>query len=61
VLNAVLHDECPGVRTQAIQMLTPLESDGSVRDVLHTVANDDHNPYIRNVSQEALATAPEMQ
>jgi hypothetical protein len=61
VLNAVLHDECPGVRTQAIQMLTPLESDGSVRDVLHTVANDDRNPYIRNVSQEALATAPEMQ
>jgi HEAT repeats/Putative zinc-finger len=61
VLDAVLHDDNPGVRTQAIQMLSPVESDGNVREVLHTLANDDHNPYIRTVSQQALASAPEMQ
>jgi len=61
VLEALLHDDNPGVRTQAIQMLTPVEADGSVREVLHTLANDDRNPYIRTVSQETLAQGPEIQ
>lgn len=61
VLQALLHDENPGVRTQAIQMLSPVEADGSVREVLHTVANDDRNPYIRTVSQQTLAQGPEIQ
>jgi hypothetical protein len=61
VLQALLHDENPGVRTQAIQMLSPVEADGSVRQVLHTVANDDRNPYIRTVSQQTLAQGPEIQ
>jgi anti-sigma factor RsiW len=61
VLDALLHDDNPGVRTQAIQLLTPVEADGSVRQVLHTLATDDANPYIRTVSQETLAQAPEIQ
>lgn len=61
VLQALLHDENPGVRTEAIQMLSPVEADGSVREVLHTVANDDRNPYIRTVSQQTLAQGPEIQ
>jgi len=61
VLEALLHDDNPGVRTQAIQMLSPVESDSSVREVLHTVANDDRNPYLRTVSQETLAQGPEIQ
>jgi len=61
VLQALLHDDNPGVRTEAIQMLSPVEADGSVREVLHTVANDDRNPYIRTVSQQTLAQGPEIQ
>jgi hypothetical protein len=61
VLQALLHDDNPGVRTQAIQMLSPVEADGSVREVLHTLANDDRNPYIRTVSQQALESGPEIQ
>jgi hypothetical protein len=61
VLEALLHDENPGVRTQAIQMLTPVEADGSVRQVLHKVATEDSNPYLRTVSQETLAQGPELQ
>lgn len=61
VLEALLHDDNPGVRTQAIQMLSPVEADSSVRQVLHTVANDDRNPYLRTVSQETLAQGPEIQ
>lgn len=61
VLEALLHDDNPGVRTQAIQMLSPLEADSSVRGALHAVANDDRNPYLRTVSQETLAAAPEIQ
>jgi hypothetical protein len=61
VLQALLHDDNPGVRTEAIQMLSPVEADGSVREVLHTVANDDRNPYIRTVSQQTLAQGPDIQ
>jgi anti-sigma factor RsiW len=61
VLQALLHDDNPGVRTEAIQMLSPVEADGSVREVLHTLANDDRNPYIRTVSQQALESGPEIQ
>lgn len=61
VLEALLHDENSGVRTQAIQLLSPVEADGSVREVLHTLANDDRNPYIRTVSQETLQQGPEIQ
>jgi hypothetical protein len=61
VLEALLHDDNPGIRTQAIQMLTPVQADGSVRQVLHALAQDDRNPYIRTVSQETLAQGPDMQ
>jgi hypothetical protein len=61
VLEALVHDDNPGVRTQAIQLLTPVQADGSVRQVLHTLAADDRNPYIRTVSQETLAQSPAMQ
>jgi hypothetical protein len=35
-------------------LLTPVEADSSVRDVLHTVATRDDNPQIRNVSRQYL-------
>jgi anti-sigma factor RsiW len=54
VLEALLNDPDPDIRTEAIGLLTPVEADSSVREVLQTVANQDDNPYIRTVSREFL-------
>lgn len=61
VLEALLNDSDPRIRTAAITELEPVEADTSVRQVLFTVANSDHNPHIRTVSREALSRAPEIQ
>ena len=61
VLEAVLYDNDPRIRTSAINVLEPVEADTSVRQVLSTVANSDHNPHIRTVSREVLSRAPEIQ
>lgn len=54
ILEALLKDPDPGIREKAIGLLTPVEADSSVRDVLHTVATRDQNPQIRNVSRQYL-------
>jgi hypothetical protein len=54
ILEALLKDPDPGVRSQAISLLAPVEADSSVRDVLQTVASQDQNPHIRNVSRQYL-------
>jgi hypothetical protein len=61
VLEALLNDSDTRVRTEAINMLAPVEADTSVRLALHSVANSDSNPQIRLVSREALSRAPEIQ
>lgn len=61
VLEALLNDSDARIRTAAINVLEPVEADTSVRQVLFTVANSDHNPHIRTVSREALSRAPEVQ
>ena len=61
VLDALLNDSDPRIRTHAINMLEPVEADTSVRQVLHSVASTDSNPQIRLVSREALSKAPEIQ
>ena len=61
VLEALLNDSDPRIRTAAINVLEPVEADTSVRQVLYTVANSDHNPHIRTVSREVLSRAPEIQ
>ncbi len=61
VLQALLNDEDPQVRTTAINILVPVEGDTSVRQVLHSVANTDQNPYIRTVSTRILSKEPEIQ
>ncbi|MGD0546756.1 MAG: HEAT repeat domain-containing protein [Terracidiphilus sp.] len=61
VLEALLNDGDPRIRTAAIGILTPVEGDTSVREVLHSVANTDRNPYIRTVSRQVLENAPEIQ
>jgi hypothetical protein len=61
VLEALLNDTDPRIRTEAVNILEPVEADTSVRQVLHTVANSDHNPHIRTVSREVLSHVPEIQ
>jgi hypothetical protein len=61
VLEALLNDSDPRIRTAAINILEPVEADTSVRQVLHSVANSDHNPQIRTVSREVLSRVPEIQ
>ena len=61
ILEALLNDSDPRIRSAAITELQPVEADTSVRQVLFTVANSDHNPHIRTVSREFLSRAPEIQ
>jgi len=61
VLEALMHDKNAGVRREAIGMLTPVQSDSSVRQVLRTVSTQDENPYIRTASFEALRGAADIQ
>jgi hypothetical protein len=61
VLQALMNDGNPRIRTRAINILGPVEADTSVRQVLHSVADSDQNPYIRTVSQQVLDNAPEIQ
>jgi anti-sigma factor RsiW len=61
VLEALMNDGDPQIRTAAINILVPVEGDTSVRQVLHSVVNTDRNPYIRNVSREVLSREPEIQ
>jgi hypothetical protein len=61
VLAALMKDSDAHVRVAAIGLLAPVEADSSVRDVLHTVATQDDNPHIRDVSQQVLDSAPQIQ
>jgi hypothetical protein len=61
VLEALLHDSDASVRTEAIGLLEPVEADSSVREVLETVANQDQNPHIRNVSRQYLERVSQIQ
>ena len=61
VLESLLNDSDPRIRTEAINILEPVEADMTVRQVLSTVATSDHSPQIRNVSREVLRRVPEIQ
>jgi anti-sigma factor RsiW len=61
VLEALMNDGDPRIRTAAINILAPVEADTSVRQVLYSVSNSDSNPQIRNVSRQVLNSVPEIQ
>ena len=61
VLEAIMRDGSATVRKAAIGMLTPVQSDSSVRQVLRTVSTQDANPFIRTASFEALQGADDIQ
>lgn len=61
MLEALMHDPSEHVRTTAIKLLEPVDSDSSVRQVMRTVSTTDENPYIRTVSNNALAGTASIQ
>jgi hypothetical protein len=61
ILQSLLSDPDPQVRTEAIGLLEPVQADSSVQDVLQTVAARDNNPQIRDVSQQVLNQAQQIQ
>jgi hypothetical protein len=61
VLQALLNDSSAAVRTRAITILEPVDSDTSVRQALRTVSTNDANPYIRTVSTQVLAGVSSLQ
>jgi anti-sigma factor RsiW len=61
VLEALLNDSDPRIRTASINLLEPVEGDTSVRQVLYSVSTSDENPYIRNASRQVLSRVPEIQ
>jgi hypothetical protein len=61
VLEALLNDNDPGVRTEAISLLSPVEADTTVRQVLYSVSNTDQDSQIRSVSRQVLSRVPEIQ
>ena len=61
VAQALLTDSSALVRTRAIGVLEPVQSDTSVRQVLRTVSTMDSNPYIRTVSTHALEGSSSIQ
>jgi len=61
VLEALLNDGDPHIRSAAINMLEPVDADTSVRQVLHTVANSDRSAQIRLVSRQVLSRVSEIQ
>ncbi len=61
VLEAVLDDRDPGVRSEAVGMLQPVGRDSSVQEVLHTVAAQHGNPHLQTVSREMLDQTSQIQ
>jgi len=61
VLNALMKDSDSKVRIKAVDLLQPVDSDSSVRQALHNVADTDENPYLRTVSRQVLNGLPEVQ
>ncbi|HEX3438523.1 MAG TPA: HEAT repeat domain-containing protein [Pseudacidobacterium sp.] len=61
VLESLMKDSDPRVRTQAISLIEPVEADSSVRQVLHTVSMQDDSPEIRTASRQVLQQMPQVQ
>jgi hypothetical protein len=60
LLQALENDSNPGVRAQAIQLLQVVRVDGSVRELLQRLAQQDESDFIRQQSRRMLATLPEI-
>ena len=61
ILESLANDSSANVRKAAINLLVPVQSDSSVRQVLRTVSAQDENPYIRTASFNALQRSADIQ
>ena len=61
VLETLMRDSSSNVRSAALGLLQPVQSDSSVRQVLRTVSTQDDNQYIRTASYQALQGAGDIQ
>ncbi|HTH53552.1 MAG TPA: HEAT repeat domain-containing protein [Edaphobacter sp.] len=61
VLESLAHDPDSQVRMAAVGLLTPVQHDSSVRQVLRTASTQDENPYIRTVSYNVLQDSDSIQ
>jgi hypothetical protein len=61
VLESLMNDSDPRIRSAAIGLLEPVEADTSVRQVLYSVSTTDNNPQIRNDSRQFLRRVSEIQ
>lgn len=61
ILETLMNDADPRIRTISINVLEPVEGDTSVREVLYTVSTQDENPQIRDFSRQILNRVPEIQ
>jgi uncharacterized protein (DUF2336 family) len=58
VLEALLQDSNPGVRTQAISLLEAVKNDSSVRQAFAALAHQDKDKYLQQESRRVLANLP---
>ncbi len=61
LLEALMNDPDAQIRARAISMLTPVDADTSVRQVLSTVAEQDQDSHVRNASRLMLERVSEIQ
>lgn len=61
VSQTLLTDASAAVRTRAMKVLEPVDSDTTVRQVLRTVSTTDDNPYLRTASTERLRDSSSLQ
>ena len=61
VLEALMKDNNPGVRSQAIALLESVKVDSSVRQAFAALASQDNDPYIRTESRRVLANLPDIE
>lgn len=61
LLDALMEDPDARVRSRAISMLTPVDADTSVRQVLSTVATRDQDSGVRSASRLVLERVSEVQ
>ncbi len=57
VLGSVTSDSSAQVRAEAVRMLSPVETDSSVRQVLHNASTGDSDPEIRGLSRSMSQAA----
>ena len=61
LLEALMNDPDAQIRARAITLLTPVDADTSVRQVLSTVAEQDQDSHVRNASRLMLERVSEIQ